>query len=87
MKKKARRGQTHDVGHQPQIRVERGATPADEVLPPIRVTFGEKKIMQEKADQYACGNLSRWLRFAATRFVPSSEQMEPELSDDDPLIS
>lgn len=35
------------------------------------------KLLQEKADLYADGNLSEWLRYAGLNFVPSKADLAP----------
>lgn len=37
----------------------------------VRWNDAEQALMQEKADRYMRGNLSAWVRLAATRHVPT----------------
>jgi hypothetical protein len=37
-----------------------------------------RKALQDKADTYADGNLSEWLRFAGLHYVPSKDQLVPK---------
>lgn len=41
----------------------------------VKLNAEEKKTLQKQADKYAQGNLSEWLRFAGTHFVPGKEHL------------
>ncbi len=58
------------------------ATKGKEKVPVnLRVTAEEKAKMQEKADQFCKdegeehGNLSEWIRYAATRYEPKPDEV------------
>jgi hypothetical protein len=41
----------------------------------IKLNAEERKTLQKQADKYANGNLSEWLRFAGTHFLPGKEHL------------
>lgn len=48
---------------------------------PINLKCVDPKVrakLQEKADKYADGNLSEWLRFAGLHYVPTKDQLVPK---------
>ena len=48
---------------------------------PINLKVVDPKVreaLQDKADLYADGNLSEWLRFAGLHYVPSKDQLVPK---------
>lgn len=41
----------------------------------LKLNAEQRKTLQKQADKYANGNLSEWLRFAGTHFVPGKEHL------------
>ncbi len=42
----------------------------------IKASLKQKRALQARADAYANGNLSLWLRYAGMRYKPSQEELE-----------
>jgi hypothetical protein len=54
------------------VQKQGGYKPADEVRHSIsiKVSAKEKAVMQEAADKFFKGNISKWLRAAGLRYIP-----------------